>query len=198
MHFGLEHPEAYRIMFMGRSMLAVKHADTLDRSGGSAFTHHVAAVQRAADAGRLRPGTDVLSAAIFLWSGVHGITSLLISLASFPWPDREPLLSRHVRPAAARAHGGGTVTTTANPYLLGNFAPVADERDDDALDVTGAIPPELDGLLLRNGPNPIAPDPAAYHWFIGDGMLHGIELRERSRPLPQPLGAHRRRVRRAR
>jgi AcrR family transcriptional regulator len=91
-HFGLEHPEAYRIMFMGRSMLAVKHADTLDRSGGAAFTHHVAAVQRAADTGRLRPGTDVLSAAIFLWSGVHGITSLLISLASFPWPDREPLL----------------------------------------------------------------------------------------------------------
>ncbi len=65
-----------------------------------------------------------------------------------------------------------------NPYLTGNFAPVADERDDPALAVTGAIPPELDGLLLRNGPNPIAPDPAAYHWFIGDGMLHGIELRD--------------------
>jgi carotenoid cleavage dioxygenase len=60
---------------------------------------------------------------------------------------------------------------------VGNFAPVRDERDDAGLTVTGAIPPELDGLLLRNGPNPIVdPDPAAYHWFLGDGMLHGIEL----------------------
>jgi carotenoid cleavage dioxygenase len=67
---------------------------------------------------------------------------------------------------------------TANPYLTGNFGPVTDERDDDALEVTGAVPPELDGLLLRNGPDPIAPDPAAYHWFVGDGMLHGIELRD--------------------
>jgi carotenoid cleavage dioxygenase len=70
-----------------------------------------------------------------------------------------------------------TTETPANPYLVGNFAPVRDERDDAGLTVTGAIPPELDGLLLRNGPNPILdPDPAAYHWFLGDGMLHGIEL----------------------
>jgi carotenoid cleavage oxygenase len=70
-----------------------------------------------------------------------------------------------------------TTETPPNPYLVGNFAPVRDERDDAGLTVTGAIPPELDGLLLRNGPNPIVdPDPAAYHWFLGDGMLHGIEL----------------------
>ncbi|MEX2267415.1 MAG: carotenoid oxygenase family protein [Acidimicrobiia bacterium] len=65
-----------------------------------------------------------------------------------------------------------------NPYLLGNYAPVHDERDDADLEVTGAVPPELHGLLLRNGPNPIVdPDPAMYHWFLGDSMLHGIELR---------------------
>jgi len=64
-----------------------------------------------------------------------------------------------------------------NPYLVGNFAPVPAERDDPDLEITGAIPPELDGLLLRNGPNPVVmPDPATYHWFLGDGMLHGIEL----------------------
>src|SRR6266498_891980 len=79
-----------------------------------------------------------------------------------------------------------TSETPPNPYLVGNFAPVRDERDerderDDAgLAITGAIPPELDGLLLRNGPNPILdPEPTAYHWFNGDGMLHGIELSER-------------------
>ena len=68
-------------------------------------------------------------------------------------------------------------TSVVNPYLTGNFAPVRDERDDPDLEVTGSLPPELDGLLLRNGPNPIIdPDPTSYHWFTGDGMLHGIEL----------------------
>jgi AcrR family transcriptional regulator len=90
--FGLEHPEAYRIMFMGRSMSVDRHLDTLDKSGGTAFTHHLAAVQRAADAGALRAGVEPLQAAIFLWAGMHGITSLLISLASFPWPERDQLL----------------------------------------------------------------------------------------------------------
>jgi len=70
-------------------------------------------------------------------------------------------------------------TIAPNPYLLGNFAPVRDERDDAALSVTGAIPPALHGMLLRNGPNPVVdPDPAMYHWFIGDAMLHGIELHD--------------------
>jgi AcrR family transcriptional regulator len=91
-HFGLEHPEAYRLMFMGRSMVADRHADTIDKSGGSAFTHHVEAVRRAVDAGALRDDLDVVRAAIFLWSGMHGITSLLISLASFPWPERDELV----------------------------------------------------------------------------------------------------------
>jgi carotenoid cleavage oxygenase len=70
-----------------------------------------------------------------------------------------------------------TIATAMNPYLSGNFAPVLEERDEVELEVTGAIPPELEGLLLRNGPNPVStPDPTMYHWFLGDGMLHSIEL----------------------
>jgi len=70
-----------------------------------------------------------------------------------------------------------TTLTDVNPYLQGDFAPVRQERDDGDLEVTGSIPPELDGVLLRNGPNPVLdPDPSMYHWFLGDGMLHGIEL----------------------
>ena len=43
----------------------------------------------------------------------------------------------------------------------------------------GTIPDQLDGRYLRNGPNPVvAPDPAAYHWFLGSGMVHGVRLRE--------------------
>jgi carotenoid cleavage dioxygenase len=66
-----------------------------------------------------------------------------------------------------------------NPYLQANFAPVLEERSDDhELPVSGAIPPDLDGRLLRNGPNPavLPADQADYHWFGGDGMIHAISL----------------------
>jgi carotenoid cleavage oxygenase len=69
-------------------------------------------------------------------------------------------------------------TAVENRYLVGNFAPVKDELTVADLPVEGGIPEALNGRLLRNGPNPIAPDPASYHWFTGDGMLHGIELRD--------------------
>ncbi|HZQ27502.1 MAG TPA: carotenoid oxygenase family protein [Acidimicrobiales bacterium] len=66
-----------------------------------------------------------------------------------------------------------------NRYLQGNFAPVADEVTATDLPVTGRLPVELNGLLLRNGPNPITVEnPATYHWFSGDGMVHGIELQD--------------------
>lgn len=66
---------------------------------------------------------------------------------------------------------------SANPYLRGNFAPVAEEITATDLDVTGELPPELNGRYLRNGPNPITPPKdRSYHWFIGDGMVHGLRL----------------------
>ncbi len=67
----------------------------------------------------------------------------------------------------------------ANRYLEGAYAPVDTEHTAFDLDVTGTLPPELDGRYLRNGPNPlVAPDPATYHWFTGPGMVHGIRLRD--------------------
>lgn len=68
---------------------------------------------------------------------------------------------------------------TDNPYLEGNFAPVPGEVTAYDLPVTGRIPPELRGRYVRIGPNPVtAPDPATYHWFTGDGMVHGVRLRD--------------------
>jgi carotenoid cleavage oxygenase len=73
------------------------------------------------------------------------------------------------------------MTATTNPYLEGNFAPVHEEITALDLPVTGVIPAELDGRLLRNGPNPVGQeDPAQYHWFVGDGMVHGLRLRDGS------------------
>ncbi|MGB7878049.1 MAG: carotenoid oxygenase family protein, partial [Ilumatobacteraceae bacterium] len=56
---------------------------------------------------------------------------------------------------------------SANPYLIGNMAPVVREVTAFDLPVTGTIPVELDGRWLRNGPNPRGPvDPATHHWFL--------------------------------
>ncbi len=59
-------------------------------------------------------------------------------------------------------------------HLRGNYAPVENEVTAFDLPVAGAIPPELTGLYLRNGPNPKSGWSA--HWFLGDGMLHGVRL----------------------
>jgi carotenoid cleavage dioxygenase-like enzyme len=59
-------------------------------------------------------------------------------------------------------------------YLTGNYAPVFEELTAHDLPVDGAIPPELNGRYLRNGPNP--KDGTSSHWFLGDGMVHGVEL----------------------
>jgi carotenoid cleavage dioxygenase len=69
------------------------------------------------------------------------------------------------------------MVATTNPFLLGNYAPVHEEVTDTSLEVRGALPPELNGRYLRIGPNPFAMPEGAYHWFIGDGMVHGVELR---------------------
>ncbi len=68
-------------------------------------------------------------------------------------------------------------TIEGNPYLRGNFAPVAEEVTVVDLEVDGAIPPVLDGRYVRSGPNPIDPTPDQ-HWFVGDGMVHGVRLRD--------------------
>ena len=66
-----------------------------------------------------------------------------------------------------------------NPYLEGFLAPVDAEVTATDLEVTGHIPEHLHGRYLRNGPNPAAEvDPATYHWFTGDGMVHGVALRD--------------------
>ena len=61
-------------------------------------------------------------------------------------------------------------------HLEGNFAPVPDEISAENLEVEGAIPPGLRGLYLRNGANPVTG--YSEHWFLGQGMLHGVRLEE--------------------
>ena len=80
--FGLEHPEQYRILFMSRAAVSDEPPDEalLDSSG---FTALVDNVRRATAAGAIAPG-DPLLVATGLWTVVHGITSLAISIPHFP------------------------------------------------------------------------------------------------------------------
>lgn len=64
-----------------------------------------------------------------------------------------------------------------NPFLEGPFAPISQETFSENIKVTGEIPKELNGLLLRTGPNPVNVDnPALYNWFVGDGMVHALKI----------------------
>jgi carotenoid cleavage dioxygenase-like enzyme len=62
---------------------------------------------------------------------------------------------------------------TGEFFQRDNYAPVTDELTEFNLPVEGAIPAELDGWYLRNGPNPRQ---ATAHWFTGDGMIHGVRI----------------------
>lgn len=63
-----------------------------------------------------------------------------------------------------------------NPFLTGIHAAMTEELTLSDLAVTGTIPAGLNGRYLRIGPNPVAADPASYHWFMGDGMVHAVTV----------------------
>ncbi len=88
--FGIEHPEEYRILFMNKRARSKEHTPEL-ATGMIAFTHLVDSVRRAAAAGAIGPVDPVL-AATGIWTAMHGMTSLLISMPAFPWPDVDALV----------------------------------------------------------------------------------------------------------
>ncbi len=66
-----------------------------------------------------------------------------------------------------------------NPYLRGIHAPVAEETEAVELEVVaGEVPADLFGAYVRNGPNSVFRPNNLYHWFDGDGMVHGFYFRD--------------------
>ncbi|WP_460444260.1 carotenoid oxygenase family protein, partial [Amycolatopsis magusensis] len=106
----------------------------------------------------------------------------------------EPNRRNVLRGAAALAAGGVAATYAGgapafaehtgaaaerHPFLEGAFAPVREEVTAFDLPVTGRIPRELNGRYLRTGPNVLGlEDPRAHHWMLGEGMVHGVRLRD--------------------
>jgi carotenoid cleavage dioxygenase-like enzyme len=69
----------------------------------------------------------------------------------------------------------GAVDMSTHPYLSGRFAPVAAEHDAGALAVEGSLPADIDGVFMRNGPNPRFPPLGGYTFPMeGDGMIHAV------------------------
>jgi AcrR family transcriptional regulator len=95
--FGLDNPEPYRILFMRKptdTPLPFQHERIMS---SSAFGHLFEDVTAAIDAGRVEGETMLV--AVYLWSVVHGLTSLLISKPNFPWPDVDVLIDNVARSA---------------------------------------------------------------------------------------------------
>ena len=69
---------------------------------------------------------------------------------------------------------------SAYPYLQGNYAPVAEERDlaENQLRVEGQVPRKLAGAYMRDGAN-VAFQPNHYVYPLdGDGMVHAVYFRD--------------------
>ncbi|MER6565970.1 carotenoid oxygenase family protein [Streptomyces sp. NPDC001093] len=79
----------------------------------------------------------------------------------------------------AAARPAGRVMERHFPFLEGAFAPLTEELTAFDLPVTGRVPHELNGRFLRNGPNVLGlEDPRTHHWMLGEGMVHGVRLRD--------------------
>lgn len=80
------------------------------------------------------------------------------------WDDHEPLPS------------------TVDPLvqLEGNFSPVEESPACHNLEVEGSLPECLEGVYVRNGPNPHFFPTGRHHLFDGDGMLHAVTFRNGS------------------
>jgi AcrR family transcriptional regulator len=92
--FGIANPEAYRVLFMTRSTRTIAldgSSPDASQAGVSALVHFVEAVRRCIDTGALAPA-DPLITAVKLWTGVHGLVSLMICEAGFPWPPVDDLV----------------------------------------------------------------------------------------------------------
>eukprot|EP01018_Ginkgo_biloba_P002555 Gb_33721 [translate_table: standard] len=71
--------------------------------------------------------------------------------------------------------------TNPQVHLSGNFFPLANESPPQICpEIKGQIPECLNGVYIRNGPNPRHLPSGGYHYFDGDGMLHAVTIRDGS------------------
>lgn len=93
-HFGMAHPEHYRIMFMGPSYEIPEQWEDLLSSGS--FANLMGGLRAVVEAGLTRPDVDLFTMALHVWSNIHGLTSLLVARPTLPWPDLDAFIDEHL------------------------------------------------------------------------------------------------------
>jgi len=100
-HFGMEHPEHYRIMFMGPAYETPAQWEDVLSTG--AFANLLAGLQAVIDAGLTAPDVDLFTMGMHVWANIHGLTSLLVARPALPWPDLDTFIDDHLE-LTMRAH----------------------------------------------------------------------------------------------
>lgn len=98
----------------------------------------------------------------------------------FPHPSSKSGLVAHLLDLLEKAIVWAFHRPASKPlhYLQGNYAPVAESDPCSDLPVIGYLPSCLNGEFVRIGPNPKFKPVAGYHWFDGDGMVHGLRIKD--------------------
>ncbi|MGZ3377912.1 MAG: TetR/AcrR family transcriptional regulator [Phenylobacterium sp.] len=93
MRWGMEHPNAYQLVYSGRpqATLGPWPEEARDLST-QCYESFCGVVREIGAAGRLRAGT-VDSAAQALWMSCHGVVALMASRPNFGWADRDELIA---------------------------------------------------------------------------------------------------------
>ena len=103
---------------------------------------------------------------------------MVIIVVFIPLVLRTPFLLRHLDKFLTSLQD--TKEHLANHiYLHGIYAPVSDQHVDPVplQVVDGATPRTLDGVFVRNGPNPVPEHLSKrYHWIDGHGMLNNMRI----------------------
>lgn len=103
--FGLDHPEHYRIMFMGPAYATPDQWSSLLSSGS--FGHLMEGLESARAAGAIDPPGDAYTTALHVWANIHGLTSLLVARPTMPWPDLDAFIDEHLELCLAAYIGPG-------------------------------------------------------------------------------------------
>lgn len=87
--FGFEQPNAYRLIYLTRPQEAAAARSAAEEIGGQLYRAFESVVAEVAAGGRLRG--EVRPTAQALWSGAHGVVSLMITKPYFDWVEAEAL-----------------------------------------------------------------------------------------------------------
>jgi AcrR family transcriptional regulator len=92
MRWGLEHPNAYQLVFSGPNLVSPDKGETVADLSARCYEIFSGVVREVAADARLRAGTAD-SAAQVLWAACHGVVMLLITRPGFDWAPTDELLS---------------------------------------------------------------------------------------------------------